>query len=168
MEIISCCLLVFVYFCVVWHTLSLLWQKIVASVAKIAWHLLHIQDARQCISTERQYRGLAGKAHCWSLATFHHCRKWPTENWYCYCWYCYCTVEIGQSFIIQNSKRNPDSPISFIPIKIWFCDFWQPEGSMEKENKQLFFSSSGGREQLFGIFSSLRIWNMKKKLWNCS
>ena len=35
--------------------------KIVASVAKIAGHLLHIQDARQCISTEQQYRGLTGK-----------------------------------------------------------------------------------------------------------
>ena len=35
--------------------------KIVVSVAKIAGHLLHIQDAWQCISTERQYRGLTGK-----------------------------------------------------------------------------------------------------------
>ena len=28
MEIISCCLLVFVYFCVAWHKLSRLWQKL--------------------------------------------------------------------------------------------------------------------------------------------
>ena len=28
MEIISCCLLVFVYFCVVWHKLLWLWQKL--------------------------------------------------------------------------------------------------------------------------------------------
>ena len=28
MEIMSCCLLVFVYFCVVWHKLLLLWQKL--------------------------------------------------------------------------------------------------------------------------------------------
>ena len=43
--------------------------KIVPSVAKIAGNLLHIQDARQCISTERQYRGLTGK-YRWTVATF--------------------------------------------------------------------------------------------------
>ena len=59
MEIISCCLVVFVYFCVKQIVAAL--TKIVASVAKIAGHLLHIQDARQCISTERQYGGLTGK-----------------------------------------------------------------------------------------------------------
>ena len=39
-------------------------EKIVAAVAKIVGHSLHIQDARQWIKTERQYRGLTRKLTC--------------------------------------------------------------------------------------------------------